>query len=205
MKSIHVLVLVAGLSAAGLHAQQHAPAGATAQGGAGAGAARDLLSEGEVRKVDVARGKITLRHGPLANLDMPAMTMVFRAADPELLDGLQVGDKVRFTAERKNGSFVVTAIQPRSGPSPAATVQPAQPAPSALPIVDAVVEQVDPQGGLLVLKHHEIPNLGMEAMTMGFMVADKRMLAAVKAGDRVKFQSDMVGGEATVVWIEPVR
>lgn len=68
-------------------------------------------SDGEVRKVDKEQGKLTLRHGPLANLDMPAMTMVFKAADPKLLEGLKEGDKVKFTAEKVNGAFTVTAIQ----------------------------------------------------------------------------------------------
>jgi Cu/Ag efflux protein CusF len=68
-------------------------------------------SDGEVRKVDKEQGKVTLRHGPLSNLDMPAMTMVFKAADPKLLDGLKEGDKVKFTAEKVNGAFTVTAIQ----------------------------------------------------------------------------------------------
>jgi Cu/Ag efflux protein CusF len=68
-------------------------------------------SDGEVRKVDKEQGKLTLRHGPLANLEMPAMTMVFKAADPKLLDGLKEGDKVKFTAEKVNGAFTVTAIQ----------------------------------------------------------------------------------------------
>jgi len=68
-------------------------------------------SEGEVRKVDLAQGKVTLRHGPLENLDMPAMTMVFAVADPNLLEGLKQGDKVRFTAEKRDGALVVTAIE----------------------------------------------------------------------------------------------
>lgn len=69
-------------------------------------------SEGEVRKIDKGQGKLTLRHGPLATLDMPAMTMVFKAADPKPLDGLKEGDKVRFTAEKIDGALTVTAIQP---------------------------------------------------------------------------------------------
>lgn len=68
-------------------------------------------SDGEVRKVDQEQSKVTLRHGPLANLEMPAMTMVFRAADPKLLNGLKEGDKVKFTAEKVNGAFTVTAIE----------------------------------------------------------------------------------------------
>lgn len=68
-------------------------------------------SEGEVRKVDVELNKITLRHGPLANLDMPPMTMVFTVTEPKLLQGLKQGDKVRFTADKKDGSYIVTAIE----------------------------------------------------------------------------------------------
>ena len=68
-------------------------------------------SEGEVRKVDLEQGKVTLRHGPLANLDMPAMTMVFTAADPKLLEGLKQGDKVRFTADKKDGTYIVTGLE----------------------------------------------------------------------------------------------
>lgn len=70
------------------------------------------MSEGVVRKIDTANAKITLRHGPLANLDMPPMTMVFRVQPPELLNGIKVGDKVKFHADDPNGVFTVTAIEP---------------------------------------------------------------------------------------------
>jgi Cu/Ag efflux protein CusF len=55
---------------------------------------------------------MTLRHGPIANLDMPAMTMVFRVADPAMLEQVQPGDKVRFKADRVEGQMTVTAIEP---------------------------------------------------------------------------------------------
>lgn len=69
------------------------------------------LAEGEVRRVDKAQGKLTLKHGPIANLSMPAMTMVFRVADPAMLDRVQDGDKVRFSAERLNGFITVTRLE----------------------------------------------------------------------------------------------
>jgi Cu(I)/Ag(I) efflux system protein CusF len=69
------------------------------------------LTEGEVRKVDLEQKKVTLRHGPIQSLEMPAMTMVFRVADTKLLDNVKVGDKVRFAVERANGAFVVTALE----------------------------------------------------------------------------------------------
>jgi Cu/Ag efflux protein CusF len=69
-------------------------------------------TDGEVRKVDKEQGKVTLKHGPIANLAMPGMTMVFKVADPRMLDSLKEGDKVKFTAEKVNGAITVTAIQP---------------------------------------------------------------------------------------------
>jgi Cu(I)/Ag(I) efflux system protein CusF len=70
------------------------------------------MTDGEVRKIDRDAGKLTLRHGAISNLEMPAMTMVFRVADPKLLDGLKPGDKLRFTAERIDGAITVTRIEP---------------------------------------------------------------------------------------------
>jgi Cu(I)/Ag(I) efflux system periplasmic protein CusF len=70
------------------------------------------MAEGEVRKVDKDAKKITIKHGPLENLDMPAMTMVFQVKDPALLDKVKAGDKVRFHAEKAGGAFLVTQIEP---------------------------------------------------------------------------------------------
>jgi Cu/Ag efflux protein CusF len=66
---------------------------------------------GTVEKVDTAQGKIIIDHGPIKNLDMESMTMVFRAQDPALLKGLKAGDKVQFTADRVNGQISVTSIK----------------------------------------------------------------------------------------------
>lgn len=71
-----------------------------------------VMSKGVVRKIDTAAGKITLKHGPIVNLDMPGMTMVFRVRSPELLNAVKVGDAVKFHAESVNGTFTVTEIQP---------------------------------------------------------------------------------------------
>lgn len=69
-------------------------------------------ADGEVRKIDEAAGKITLKHGPIKSLDMDeGMTMVFRVGDPAMLKQVKVGDKVKFDAERVNGQITVTKIQ----------------------------------------------------------------------------------------------
>ena len=67
-------------------------------------------ADGEVRKIDKAQSKITLKHGEIKNLEMPPMTMVFRLKDPKLLDNVAVGDKVKFAAEKIDGNYVVTQI-----------------------------------------------------------------------------------------------
>lgn len=110
MKAKLTLALAASLLAFIVGAQQ-APQGGDHTSHHLAAAATAPQSDGEVRKVDLAQGKVTLRHGPLANLDMPAMTMVFTVSSPKLLDGLNQGDKVRFTADKKDGAYVVTAIE----------------------------------------------------------------------------------------------
>ncbi|MEJ8852403.1 copper-binding protein [Variovorax rhizosphaerae] len=69
------------------------------------------LSEGEIRKVDKEGKKLTIKHGPLKSLDMPGMTMVFSVSDEAVLDKLQVGEKVRFRAEKLNDAITVTRIE----------------------------------------------------------------------------------------------
>ncbi|WP_186421235.1 copper-binding protein [Bosea sp. CS1GBMeth4] len=66
---------------------------------------------GTVTKVDGHQGKLTINHGPIKNLDMDAMTMVFRAGDPAMLKGLKAGDKIKFDADRVNGQITVTKLQ----------------------------------------------------------------------------------------------
>ena len=64
-----------------------------------------------VRKVDDATGKVTLDHETIPNIGMDAMTMAYKVQDPAMLKGLKPGEKVRFSADRVNGSIAVTRIQ----------------------------------------------------------------------------------------------
>ena len=108
MRKVFSAMLVAGALLAPLaHADD-----AHHKAGAGAGQAGAALSEGEVRKVDKSAKKITIKHGPLANLDMPPMTMVFQVKDPAMLDKVKPGDRVKFQAEKIGGGFAVTKIEP---------------------------------------------------------------------------------------------
>ncbi|RLJ36540.1 copper-binding protein [Acidovorax sp. 106] len=84
-----------------------APTAAPAQAAAAA-----ELSEGEVLRWDARSGKVTLRHGPIANLGMPPMTMVFKVQNADQGSALQTGMKVRFRAEQLQGAYVLTHIAP---------------------------------------------------------------------------------------------
>jgi Cu(I)/Ag(I) efflux system protein CusF len=94
---------LAGLAQTG-HAGHHDSAAQLAQASA-------PLAEGEIRRVDKEAKKLTIKHGPIPNLDMPAMTMVFQVKDPALLDQVKAGDKVKFQAEKAGGQYTVTKIQ----------------------------------------------------------------------------------------------
>ena len=74
------------------------------------------FTDAEVRKVDKEAGKVTLKHGAIANLQMSPMTMVFRVKDPVMLDKLKTGDRIRFKAERLEGAYVVTEVAPARAP-----------------------------------------------------------------------------------------
>ena len=80
------------------------PAVAFAQASAG-------LADGEIRKVDKDAKKITIKHGPIQSLDMPAMTMVFQVKEPAMLEQVKPGDKVKFEAQKLGGAFTVTRIE----------------------------------------------------------------------------------------------
>lgn len=94
---ITTLALAFGLTAVSLSALAQAPL---------------PVVDAEVRKIDTEQQKITLRHGEIANLNMPPMTMVFRVQDPALLQKVKPGDKVRFTADEPGGTLTVLSLEP---------------------------------------------------------------------------------------------
>lgn len=73
--------------------------------------AQSAMIDGQVQKIDASAEKITLKHGPIKNLDMDSMTMVFRVKEPAMLKDLKVGDKVKFEADRVNGQLTVIKLE----------------------------------------------------------------------------------------------
>ncbi len=100
-------LLPASAWAAGEHDKHHANEPAATKMASNA----NSMTDGEVRKVDKDAKKITLKHGAIRNLEMPAMTMVFLVKDSALLGKVNAGDKVKFRAENVSGGIAVTAIE----------------------------------------------------------------------------------------------
>ncbi len=106
----HLLLVLAALLATGPALAQ--TAAHDSHHGASAATPANAYSYGEVRKVDKAARKITLKHGEIKNLDMTPMTMVFQVQDAALLEKVKAGDQVRFTADKVGGAYIVLSIEP---------------------------------------------------------------------------------------------
>ena len=72
---------------------------------------------GEVKKIDESAGKITLKHGPIKNLDMQdeSMTMVFRVQAAAMLKQVKVGDKVDLTdiLDQRDRDYCIARLRSR--------------------------------------------------------------------------------------------
>lgn len=69
------------------------------------------MTEGVIKKINTGTGKITIKHGPITNLDMPPMSMVFGVEDKAMLEGLAKGDKVKFYVVDKDGKMIIEEIE----------------------------------------------------------------------------------------------
>ncbi len=108
MKKLTSIIIASTLytMSAASFAASHAAAPASA-----ASATALPLADAEIRKIDIENKKVTLKHGEIKNLDMPGMTMVFQVKDAAMLEKVKAGDKVKFTADKVNGTFTVLSIE----------------------------------------------------------------------------------------------
>jgi Cu/Ag efflux protein CusF len=67
------------------------------------------------------------------------------------------------------------------------------------------VLEVDRSAGEITIRHGYLPELGMDPMSMIFVVADPALLHRVKKGDRVKFKGGLVNGRFAVIGITPIK
>lgn len=69
------------------------------------------MINGQVKKVDESAGKMTIKHDAITNLDMGAMTMVFKASDPTMLKAVRPGEQIKFSANKVNGQLTVMKVE----------------------------------------------------------------------------------------------
>lgn len=99
-------------SLAVLLAAAHLPdAVLAAPSGDSAGQAELPWVDGEVEDVDPENQWVVVRHGPIPNLNMDAMTMAFSVKDQAMLSGLKVGDRIRFTAISEGENPTITSFK----------------------------------------------------------------------------------------------
>ena len=112
MKALITASLIAFSALGAVSAQAASDHAGHAMASPSAASAEMQMIDAQVKKVDKAAGKVTLSHGPLTNLNMPAMTMVLKVSNVAWLDQMKTGDKIRFMAENVNGAITVVHFEP---------------------------------------------------------------------------------------------
>jgi Cu(I)/Ag(I) efflux system protein CusF len=107
---IKLVLAITLLSAAVQPALAQHKHGAAAPAAAPAAAAAEL-ADGEIRRIDAAKGTLLVKHGEIKSINMGAMTMAFKLKDPKLAAGLKEGDKIRFAVEQAGDQLLITRIQ----------------------------------------------------------------------------------------------
>ncbi len=112
MKLSQLLLIGVLITALPMASQAAEIAVAPAAEAAAATPADAVLTNGIIKRIDAEQGKLTISHEALQNLGMPAMTMIFRVADPAMITKVKTGDPVKFRAEKANGALTVVRIEP---------------------------------------------------------------------------------------------
>lgn len=103
--------LIPGHYESGMHGPITVAANEVETGKDSAEAKSATYTKGVVKKIKRDSGKVTIIHEELVDLEMPAMTMVFRVEDDALLDGLSEGQEIEFLADRVKGKLTVTKLK----------------------------------------------------------------------------------------------
>ena len=73
-------------------------------------AAVSSFHEADGQIVGINEKEVTLAHGPFKTLGMPGMTMTFPLANPALIQGLKIGDKVRIAVSQTDDGLRVERL-----------------------------------------------------------------------------------------------
>ncbi|MDO8415430.1 MAG: copper-binding protein [Agitococcus sp.] len=68
-------------------------------------------AKGTIIAIQPENGTIKIKHGEIKKLDMSAMTMTYKVANSDVLQGLRVGDNVGFDVQEQGSDYVVMAIR----------------------------------------------------------------------------------------------
>ena len=68
-------------------------------------------ASGVVTRVDPAKSKVTIKHGPVQSLNWPPMTMAFTVKDKAMLEKLRKDQKVDFEFVQQGKDYVVTSVK----------------------------------------------------------------------------------------------
>jgi Cu/Ag efflux protein CusF len=112
MKTLAARIVIASIGLFPIVALSAGEHDAHAGHGAMQSPAENSFVEGVVKKIDKSAAKVTLSHGPLTNLGMPAMTMAFRVKEAAWLTRMKEGDRIRFVADSINGALTIVVFEP---------------------------------------------------------------------------------------------
>ena len=110
MKNVLPFVLIAALGSVIAYAQQESGGSHAAQALAPASGAKTGTGTGLIQSIDNERGTVTIKHGPIQGLNMPAMTMSFPVRDKAILAKLQPLQKVDFELRYDGKDYLITKI-----------------------------------------------------------------------------------------------
>ena len=78
---------------------------------AGTAYAQSHQAMGVVKRIDPAKGVVSLKHDPVKSLNWPGMTMDFNVRDPKQLAGVKLNQEVKFELVEEKGRYVITSIK----------------------------------------------------------------------------------------------
>lgn len=100
-------------------------------------------------------------------------------------------------------ALAVPTVRAQTSPAPA---KPATPTPiPQLPLARGEVLEVDKKAASVMVKHGPIPSLGMDPMTMEFLVPDPKLLARLKPGDKIRFAAAFKDGDYVMTRAEVTK
>ena len=111
MKKLFLIAPLVVISAGTVHAHHEASGQPTAKNQALPAGPKTGKGTGVVQQINREKGVVTIKHGPLQGINIPAMTISFLVKDKAMLLNLQPQQIVSFELTRENGTYVITDIK----------------------------------------------------------------------------------------------